>query len=148
MITMIKILALIAAWIFFYKILKSKNKSLPRLRATIITLLFASLIFQVSTNLYAKINRFIFSLNAAGEVPFSASVLKIPAQHNASYCSQFTDQNHKKLLIVSQREDGQYCGEFWQFKKDKYLMLPYKLINEKQILYWASPSLQIIGPRS
>ncbi|STY29162.1 Uncharacterised protein [Legionella wadsworthii] len=148
MMMLIKILALIAAWIFFFKILKSRNRRLPRLKATIITLIFASLILRLSTDFYAKTDRFIFSLNAKGEIPLSASILKIPPNQNANYCLQFTDHNHHKLQVISQRNDGQYCGEFWNFKKEPYLSLPYKIIDSKQILYWASPSLEIIAPRT
>lgn len=57
MIIVIKILALIAAWIFFYKVLKSRNKSLAGVKATVVTLLFATLIFQFSDNLIARMNR-------------------------------------------------------------------------------------------
>lgn len=50
-------LALIAAWIFFYKILKSRNKRLAKLKATIITLLFASLVLTLSRQLYTKLDQ-------------------------------------------------------------------------------------------
>ena len=140
----IKILALIASWIFFYQILKSKNKRIPKIKATIITLLFASFIMAASTDLYAKFNRFIFSLNESGEIPLSDSALKIPSNQNDNYCSQFTDQNNKPIQIVSQRSDGRYCGAFWRFNIDSPLMVPYKIINSNTILYWASPSLKII----
>lgn len=148
MITLIKIFALIAGWLFFYKILKSRHRRLPKIKATIVTLLFASLIFRLSTDLYARADRFIFSWNSQGEIPLSASIFKIPPTQNANYCLQFIDQNHEKIPIISQRDDGQYCGEFWKFKKDKYLLLPYKILNEKQVLYWASPTLKIIAPRT
>ncbi|WP_133135929.1 hypothetical protein [Legionella rowbothamii] len=148
MIFWIKIVSLIAGWLFFYKILKSRNRNLPKIKATIITLLFASLIFQFGSDFYAKLNRFMFSMNAQGEIPISASILKIRPNQNANYCLQFTDKNHKKLSIISQGVDGQYCGEFWRLKKDQYLLLPYKILNEKQVLYWASPTLEIIAPRT
>jgi hypothetical protein len=145
---LIEMFALIGGWFFFYKILKSRKKRVPKIKATIITLLFASLILRLSTDLYARLDRFIFSLGAQGEIPISASILKIPLNQNVNYCLQFTDKNQEKLLIISQRDDGQYCGEFWKFKKDKYLLLPYKILNEKHVLYWASPTLEIIAPRT
>ncbi len=145
--TIIKILALIAAWLFFYRILKSRNKRLPKLKSLLITLLFASLIFRVSTDLYAMINRAAFSLNKQGEVSLNNSPLKVPPNQNSTYCNQFTDQNKNPLPKLSQNAAGIYCGEFWRFEKNKNLMLPYKLINNNEVLYWASPSLQIIGSR-
>ncbi|MBA4697623.1 MAG: hypothetical protein H2069_09600 [Legionella sp.] len=57
---MIKILAIVLAWVFFYKLLLSKNKRLPKLKATLITLLFASIILQVSMRLYSKMDQAIF----------------------------------------------------------------------------------------
>jgi hypothetical protein len=143
----LKILALLGAWLFFYKLLKYKNKKLAGTKASIITLLFAALIFRVSVDLYAMADRAIFSFNEQGEVRLSDSPLKIPAHQDVGYCSQFTDQDRKKIQIISERSDGKYCGEYWKFETDKELMLPYKVINSNQILYWASPSLKITGPK-
>lgn len=148
MLILVKITALLAGWLLFYKILRSRNKSFPRIKATLATLLFATIILRLGTDLYASLDRFIFSLNAQGEIPLSASVLKIPAKQNANYCLQFTDENLKKLPVISQREDGQYCGEFWRFKTDKNLMVPYQIHNDEQMLYWASPTLKIIAPKT
>ncbi|TAL64914.1 MAG: hypothetical protein EPN84_02495 [Legionella sp.] len=53
----IKILAIIAGWLFFYYILKSRNKGWAVIKATIITLLFASLIFRFSDDLTAWVNK-------------------------------------------------------------------------------------------
>jgi hypothetical protein len=143
----IKILALIGSWLFFYSILKSRNKRLAGTKATIITLLFASLIFRLSTDLYARVDRALFALNKQGEVQLSISPLKIPSNQDKTYCNQFTDQNKNVIQKISERSDGKYCGEFWHFEKDKNLVLPYKIINLNQILYWASPSLKIIGSK-
>ncbi len=143
----VKILILVASWIFFYKILKSRNKRLPGLKATLITLLFASIIFRISTDLYARVNRAYFKFNGQGEVALSVSPLKIPTNQDSNYCNQFTDQNNNPIQKISERSDGKYCGEFWRFERDKNLMIPYKIINLNQILYWASPSLQILGSK-
>lgn len=140
----IKLLALAGSWLLFYKILKSKNKSLPGTKATVITLLFAALIFRLATDAYAILDRAFFVFNDAGTVPLNASPLKIPLNQDVSYCNQFTDQNNKPIQRVSERSDGRYCGVFWKFEKDNNLMIPYKITNSNQIIYWASPSLRII----
>ncbi|MBA3535411.1 MAG: hypothetical protein H0T84_02195 [Tatlockia sp.] len=144
---MLKILALIGAWVFFYSILKARNKKIPGIKATVITLLFASLIFRLSYDLYARVDRAWFALKKQGEVQLSLSPLKIPPNQAQSYCNQFTDQNNNIIQQISERGDGKYCGQFWKFEKDKNLLLPYKIINSNQILYWASPSLKIIGSK-
>ncbi|MDP1602560.1 MAG: hypothetical protein Q8M03_04780 [Legionella sp.] len=144
--TIIKIIALLVAWVFFYKILTLRNKRLPVIKATVITLLFAALIFQVSTDMYARIDRAFFSLNKQGEVALSASPLKIPATQDVRYCHQFTDQNKQVISKISERGDGKYCGEFWQFETNQNIILPFKLINADKIIYWVSPSLRIYGP--
>lgn len=143
----IKLLALVGAWLFFYHVLKSRNKMLPGIKATVITLLFASLIFRFSTDIYTNIDRGLFVFNKNGEVLLIDSPLRIPANKDATYCNQFTDQNKKPIQKISVRNDGKYCGEFWKFETDDNLVLPYKTINSNQILYWASPSLQITGSR-
>ncbi|MBA2648617.1 MAG: hypothetical protein H0U75_03280 [Legionella sp.] len=142
----IKILALILAWYAFYRLLVSRNKRAPKLKATIITLIFASLIFNVANNLYGRINRSIFSMNAGGEVALSSTPLKIPANQDAGYCNKFSDEHHQKITRISERQDGKYCGEFWNFKTND-LKIPYKILNHSEILYWASPTLKIIAPR-
>lgn len=44
----LKIVAIIAAWLLFYSVLKARNKRIPGIKATVVTLLFATLIFQFS----------------------------------------------------------------------------------------------------
>ncbi|MBA2709308.1 MAG: hypothetical protein H0U57_01750 [Tatlockia sp.] len=90
----------------------------------------------------------MFGFNKQGEVSLASSPLKIPPNHNSTYCNQFTDQNKNSIQKISQNSDGFYCGEFWRFDKNKNLMLPYKIINSNEVLYWASPSLQIIGSKA
>lgn len=144
---MAKIIGLVVAWLFFYKVLKSRNKRIPGIKATIITLLFASLVFRFSTDLYSLIDKNIFTLNGQDEIPLIASPLKIPSNETQNYCNQFTDQNNKVIQTISERADGKYCGEFWKFKTEQNLMLPYKILNSTQIMYWASPTLRIIGAK-
>lgn len=55
MLITLKILGLIAAWILFYNILKLRQKRFPGTKALIITLLFASLIFRLGSNLYTHL---------------------------------------------------------------------------------------------
>lgn len=59
MITLIKIIAVLLAWIFFYKILQARHKRMPGIKATIITLLFASLIITMSMGLYTRLDNVI-----------------------------------------------------------------------------------------
>lgn len=139
-------LAFIAAWLFFYQLLKARNKKIPAIKASIVTLLFAALIIRLSTDLYAYVERAMFAFNKEGEVQLASSALKIPVQQGLSYCQQFTDQHKKVIKAVSRRADGEYCGEFWHFDSNTELTLPYKRINAAQIEYWASPTLTIIGP--
>lgn len=78
--TMLMSLALIAAWLFFYQLLKARNKKIPAIKASIITLLFAALIIRLSTDLYTHVERALFALNKQGEVRLTNSAFKIPAQ--------------------------------------------------------------------
>ncbi|MBA2655945.1 MAG: hypothetical protein H0U70_03060 [Tatlockia sp.] len=144
---LIKILALIGSWILFFKLLKSRNKKFAGIKATLITLLFASLIFRFSTDLYALVNKTFFTFNKQGEIKLSESPLKIPIGQDGIYCNQFTNQENKPLQKISERSDGRYCGEFWRFERDKNLMIPYKINNLNQVIYWASPSLRIVGSK-
>jgi hypothetical protein len=143
----LKILALLAGWIFFYKILKSRNKSLAGLKATIITLLFASLLFRMGTELYAFVSKAYFSLDKQGETVLNASPLIVPADQNSTYCNQFTDQDKNKITKISEKNGDRYCGEFWGFEKNKTIIVPYK-IQSNEVIYWASPFLRIYVPKT
>ncbi len=138
---------LIIGWLFFYKILKARKKRFSGIKASLITLLFASLLFQISGDFSAVISRAYFSLNKSGEILLSESVLKIPENQSVHYCNQFRDQNNDVIHKTSDREDGRYCGEFWHFNKDKRFSLPYKIESSQSTLYWASPSLTIKDAR-
>lgn len=139
----INLVALVVAWLFFYNVLKSRNRMLPALKASIITLLFGALIFRFSTDFYATIDRAFFSFKKDGDVQLSDSLLKIPPGKDSSYCNQFTDQNNEIITKISMRNNVRYCGEFWKFDSIENVILPYKLINSNEIVYWASPSLKI-----
>lgn len=145
---LIKIIAIITAWLLFYNLLKSRKKRLPKLKATIITLLFAALIFRVSMDLYARIDRAFFSFSAQGKIQLQLSPLKIPNDEDAAnYCKQFTDQYQRVIHVITERGGISYCGTFWQFPHQPDMTLPYKNLNSTQVIYWASPSLQIMGSR-
>ncbi|WED41858.1 hypothetical protein [Legionella cardiaca] len=144
MTTLIYLLGLIISWLFFYKILTARKVRLPKIKTTIIVILFSTLIYSFSYDLYAFIDRLIFSLNKQGEVSLSNSIFKIPPNQDIEYCKQFTDENGNEIKVVSNRKDGRYCGEFWRFQRKENILLPYKKINDAQLIYWASPSLKII----
>ncbi|KTD13245.1 hypothetical protein [Legionella jamestowniensis] len=141
---LIYIIGLIIAWLLFYKILTARKVRLPKIKTTIIVLLFSAFIYGFSYNLYAFIDRIVFSFDKDGEVALVNSPFKIPSEGDVSYCQQFTDQDGHVITTISTRRDGRYCGEFWHFKRKKKLLLPYKNLNEKQTIYWASPTLRII----
>ncbi|KTD17681.1 hypothetical protein [Legionella jordanis] len=139
------LLGLLIAWILFYNILTRRRVRFPKLKTTIIVLLFSGLIVAFSNNLYAFFDRLLFSLNKAGEVALVNSPFKIPANQDANYCKQFKDQDGHEITVVSVRSDGRYCGDFWRFKERVDIFLPYKHFNNQQWIYWASPNLQIIA---
>ncbi|MDP3269370.1 MAG: hypothetical protein Q8M40_10020 [Legionella sp.] len=143
MINLIYILAFVLAWLFFYKILVGNSTRLPKLKTTIIVLLFSSLIYAFSYDLYSFFNRAAFSFKKQGEIELTNSPFKIPPNQDASYCTRFTDQNGTVINTISTRADGRYCGTFWRFNTKNSIFLPYRIINDKQRIYWASPELQI-----
>lgn len=51
----LKIIILMAGWFLFYTILQAKKIRAPKLKATLITLLFASLFTRVALDFYASI---------------------------------------------------------------------------------------------
>ncbi|RUQ91507.1 hypothetical protein [Legionella septentrionalis] len=138
---------LLLFWIVLYRIFISKRSRIPKLKATIVVLLFSSLLFQFGYDLHAFLARSLFSLQKEGEVALPASPLRIPAQENNSYCNRFMDQHGQPLTTVSVREGERFCGKFWRLDRKKVLYIPYKMLNDKQVMYWASPALQIIGPK-
>lgn len=144
MIKLIYLLGLILSWIFFYNILKAKNVRLPKLKTTLIVFMFASLIYEFSYSIYAVIDRTFFSLQQDGTIELNQSLFRIPLNQDMDYCKQFSDQDGKAITMVSSREDGRYCGIFWRFEKNNLLFIPYKKLNAKQTVYWASPELKII----
>ena len=54
------LVGLLLSWLLFYKLFKSKKSSFPKIKSTIIVLLFSSIIYQFSTNFYNFINRNLF----------------------------------------------------------------------------------------
>jgi hypothetical protein len=145
--TVIAIIGLMIAWYFFYSILRARATRAPKIKAAIILLLFSPLVFKLSHDLYAVSLRTIFAVNSVGEVALTASPFKIPLNQDVSYCKRFTNEQGEFIKVVSIREDERYCGEFWRFKKGKEIYIPYKDYNTTQSIYWASPSLKIIGPK-
>lgn len=61
------IVAFILAWLFFYKILATKNKRFPKSKATIIVFLFSSLVYQFSDKIYAFITTTMSDSNTSQE---------------------------------------------------------------------------------
>lgn len=147
MIKLVYLLGLVLSWLFFYKILAAKNSRLPRLKATIVVLLFASLIYKFSYDLFAFTDRTYFSFGQQGTVELNKSPFRIPLNQDITYCDQFVDQHGKVVTAISIRDNGKYCGTFWRFEKNEPIFLPYKSLNEKQNIYWASPVLKIIAPK-
>lgn len=143
----IKILALLAGWLFFYKILKTRKKRLPGIKATIITLFFASLLFRLGYDLYAFIDKFYFSLSKQGETLLKNSPLKIPPNQDVGYCRQFKDQYGNIITKISHKDGEQFCGEFWRFEKDKNILIPFKISTSGETIYWATPFLKIYRGR-
>lgn len=147
MINMIYFIGLVLSWLFFYKILTAKKSRFPKIKATIIVLLFGSLIYKFSYDLLAVSSRALFSSTAQGSVELNQSPFRIPLNQDITYCNRFTDQNGQAITAISSREDGKYCGTFWRFDRNKAVFLPYKSLNEKQNIFWASPVLKIISPK-
>ncbi|MGQ3890071.1 hypothetical protein ACQUW5_13700 [Legionella sp. CNM-1927-20] len=145
--TIISLLAIVIFWILIYRVIRGRTPFRRKVKTTIVVLLFASLILSFSHDIYARVSRLLFSFNKQGEVELVTSPLRIPPNQDATYCRQFTDQRGRVIQLVSSRDDGRYCGEFWRFKTDKSILIPYKNLNNNQTIYWASPTLQIIGPR-
>ncbi|WP_131781343.1 hypothetical protein [Legionella gresilensis] len=145
--TIISLLAIAIVWNLIYRVIRGRTSFSRKVKTTIVVLLFSSLIIRFSHDIYASVSRLMFSFNKQGEVELVNSPLKIPPNQDATYCRQFTDQKGRVIEVVSSRDDGRYCGEFWHFKSDKSILIPYKTLNNNQTIYWASPSLKIIGPK-
>lgn len=87
-------------------------------------------------------------MREAGEIQIADSPMLVPKSKNSDdYCNQFTDQDGNPLNVISVRDDGTYCGSYFNFYKDKYLMIPYKILKNGKAEYWASPEFRIIGPQ-
>ncbi|WP_419418918.1 hypothetical protein ACNVED_10220 [Legionella sp. D16C41] len=147
MATIISLLVIVIIWNLIYHVIRGRTPFRKKLKTTIVVLLFSALIIRFSHDIYASFSRMAFSYNKQGEVELVNSPLKIPPNQNAAYCHEFTDQNGRMIEKVSVRNDGKYCGEFWHFNDKGTLFIPYKNLNNNQTIYWASPSLQIIGPK-
>lgn len=127
-------------------ILSKSSRVVLALTISIIMLLLAPVIIPASYALYATYNRLIFSFYQDGTILLTQSPFKIPINAAPDYCAQFHTQNNKVIAHISKRDDGAYCGEFWQFYEPQTLVLPYQKVNDTQALYWASPQLKIVGP--
>ncbi|STX29422.1 Uncharacterised protein [Legionella beliardensis] len=144
--TIISLLGIVIAWNIIYRVIKGRTPLRRKVKTTLVVLLFSSLILRFSHDIYAGLSRAIFSFNKQGEIELINSPLRVPPNQDATYCHQFKNQHGQVIDVVSTRGDGKYCGEFWQFKDKKSLLIPYKL-NANQTIYWVSPSLQIVGPK-
>ncbi|KTC66651.1 hypothetical protein Lade_1309 [Legionella adelaidensis] len=145
--TVISLVVLVLAWLFFSKVIKGKTTASRRVKAAIVVLLFATLLLRFSQDLYATISRALFSMKKQGDVELTTSPFSIPGNQNNSYCRQFKNQYGEPIEVISTREDGRYCGDFWGFKTKQKLYLPYQNYDASHAIYWASPTLQIVGPR-
>jgi hypothetical protein len=76
--TLVGIVGLILAWIFFSKVIKAKTPTSRKVKTTLVVLLFATLILRFSHDFYAWVSRTLFSFNKQGEVALSASPLRVP----------------------------------------------------------------------
>jgi hypothetical protein len=69
MIKLIYLLGFILGWLFFYKILVARRKRFPKLKATIIVLLFSSLVYQFGDTIYSTTNRLLGNIEKQEDVP-------------------------------------------------------------------------------
>lgn len=105
-------------------------------------------IFNRSLELYAENNKVHFQLNSSGISQLSNTPLKVPRQvvNVTAYCEKFVNQEGKPINFVSFIGKEAFCGYFYQMQQqDVSMMIPYKLLPNKQAEYWASPDLRIIG---
>ena len=142
--TIISLIGVIIAWTIIYRVIKGRTPLRLKIKATLVVLLFSSLILTFSQDIYAAFSRAIFSFNKQGELELINSPLRVPSNSDTTYCHQFTDRQGNTIKVVSVRDDGRYCGEFWRFKNKQSILIPYKNLNANQTIYWASSSLQII----
>jgi hypothetical protein len=145
--SIIGLIGIIIAWNIIYRVIKGRTPLRRQVKTTLVVLLFSSLILRFSYDIYATLSRAIFSFNKQGDIELINSPLRVPSNSDTTYCHQFTDRQGNIIKVVSVRSDGRYCGEFWQFKNKQSILIPYKNLNANQMIYWASPSLQIIGPK-
>lgn len=139
-------IGLLLSGLAVFIILTASSRAVIALTVAAVMLLLSPIIIPTSYTLYATYSRLIFSLDQDGSILLAQSPFKMPMNADSSYCRQFRDTSNHVIEQVSQRDDGSYCGEFWQFYERKPLFIAYKKMNNNQLLYWASPQLQIIGP--
>ena len=138
----------VLTWWILYSIFTEKSHSKLGLKLGALVLLLSPVLGKFSYETYAALSRQIFLMNSNGEIRLDVSPLKIPQDKpNDNYCNQFKNSDGNPLDIFSLGNDGNaYCGNFLGLYDQQPVYLPYKLINDKQAMYWASPELKIIGP--
>ena len=146
--SLIFLLGLVVTWYFLFSIFNEKSSQLLGIKLGILVLILSPLIAKLSYDFYAIASRYLFLMNANGQIQLAYSPLKLPHTKNSDYCDQFKDSQGKPLNIFSIGNDGNgYCGDFWGLYDKDAVFLPYKLMNDNQAMYWASPELVIVGPK-
>lgn len=145
--SLIILLGLVFTWCVLFSLFYEKSSLHLGLKLGIFVLMLSPLIAKTSYNVYAMLARQWFFMNANGEILLPYSPLKVPKSKNKDYCGQFKDSKGNPLHGFSLEDDKEYCGTFWGMYNESPVFLPYKLLGKNKAIYWASPELQIIGPK-
>lgn len=146
--SLIILLGFVLTWCILFSIFNEKSSQRLGIKLGILVLFLSPFIAKLSYEFYAIVSRQLFLMSANGEIQLAYSPLKIPHTKNKNYCDQFKDSKGNPLNILSVGlDDKSYCGDFWGLYDQKIVFLPYKLLNNNQAMYWASPDLRIVGPK-
>ncbi|MFT4058967.1 MAG: hypothetical protein QM652_05400 [Legionella sp.] len=147
--SLIMLLGLVLTWCILFSIFNEKSSLRLGIKLGCLVLFLSPFIAKFSYDFYATASRQLFLMSANGEIQLAYSSLKIPHNKNIdNYCTQFKDSKGKPLNMLSIGfDDKSYCGEFWGLYDQRTVFLPYKLLDNNQAMYWASPELRIVGPK-
>lgn len=145
---LLTLISAIVVWWMLYILFTSTKKS----EIAIVTFVIAILLFPYYSKagyfLYGSISKWLYQRNANGEIQLDDSSLKRPANAPSDYCNQFTDDRGDPLTMNwNISKDKMYCGYFWGLvnNNEQVVFVPYKLLPNNKVEYWADPDLKIVG---
>lgn len=145
------LLAIMVSWLVVFTLFTSKSRINIGIAVAILIGFLSPSIIRICNNFCININRAIFVMGESGEVQLIAAPMKIPANYKGKgkdYCNKFTDGSGNPINVISYRDDGGYCGAYWNFYEKNAIFIPYKKLPNGKIKYWTAPELSIIDTSS